>query len=292
MTTNGPSVGRSKRTPAKHELMSKIFGREIGAMTRPRFADVQGVHWVDLTAGDGAPSEPDRDWHKSCSPGILAHHARYARCHKRVVVDLYELRASTYESLLANLAERLPALGYVRTTESGWDAHAGRVIVRAHNGDSTALATLETPPSWAVQIVNDPNKVSDWAMHPALMGNASTGRWCCLAMSTMGCNVAGLKMLKQSERDRWYEFIVGQVRGLQPHHDLFIAAIERDAAQWAYLVTAPGVWRDAVAEESSAAFRKIGHTLRTAWLRSSPDRFREICDALFKTKKELGEVSE
>lgn len=292
-SANRSTTGRSLRTPAKHKLMSDIFGREVGVMDRPQFREVPGLHWNDLTAGDGAGSEePDRKWCESCSPGILAHHAKWWKNPKSVIVDLYERAPATFESLLNNLAAHLPDMGYEQRDESTWTAREGKTVFRAHNMDSTSIYNLGTPPGWAVQVVNDPNKVSDWAMAPGLMGNASQGRWTCLAMSTMGCNVAGLKRLDREERELWYDHVRGQVAGLQSHHDLFIAAIENDAAQWAYLVTVPDKWRDKVAGRAHAVFGEVGYTLRCAWLRPEQVRFQEICDALFLRRSELKEISE
>lgn len=281
------TTGRSEyRTPGKHGAMYRTFGREIGALSRRRMDCVSGAYWSDLSAGDGA-GEPGRPWHESCSPGILAHHARFAGYDKPVYVDLCEKAAATYEALLDNLAENLPGLGYVRVVEDRWQAHDGRVNLRVRNIDSTTIETLDgVPPDWAVMIVNDPNKVSDWAMHPNLMANASAGRWTCLGMSTMGCNVGGLKRISSEERAIWYQHVQGQVDGLWQHHDLLLAAIERDDAQWAYLITAPQKWVDATEQDVRNAFGQEGLSLRCEWLRRDPDAFRDLLDVLFKTRKE------
>ena len=287
------TVGSSDRTPCKHRLMNGVFGREISALRR---LACDGAYWLDLTAGNGVPlfedwADPkDHFWHRACSPGILAYHAQFSGYDKPVYVDLCEKAAATYENLLGNLADNLPGLNYVRTAEDKWQAHSGRVKLRARNIDSTQIERLDgVPPTWAVQIANDPNKVTDWAMNPNLLRNASDGRWTCLGMSTMGCNPNGIKAWNgPEERAVWYQHVRAQADGLHRHHDLLLAAIENDKAQWAYLVTAPQKWTEEVEKEAHNAFERGGMSLRCEWLRQEPESFRDLLDVLFKTKKERG----
>lgn len=286
-------VGKSKRTPAKHALLTALYGREVGSADRNR--DIGELLWLDLTAGDGLPSEIDREWHRSCSPGILAYLARYPhrttgrpQARKPTRVVLYERQVRTFEVLLGNLAVRLPEFDYVQTADATWTC--GPVALTAINADgATATANLPTiRNTTAVMVSNDPNAIVDWAMPPG-MPDAIRGRtpWS-LGVSTMGCNPAGLKRLDPEIRDGWYDHVGSQVAGLRNHHDLFLAAIERDDAQWAYLVAAPQCWRVDTEACAAKSFASNGMTLRSAWLRTSPVTFREICHVLFKTKKELG----
>lgn len=66
------TAGSSDRTPCKHRLMSRLIGREVGVLSTPRFAQVPGACWGDMTAGDGVAANGG-EWIKNCSPGILAH---------------------------------------------------------------------------------------------------------------------------------------------------------------------------------------------------------------------------
>jgi hypothetical protein len=104
----------------------------------------------------------------------------------------------------------------------------------------------------------------------------------------MGCNPAGLKRLDWEQRQGWYNHIGAQIGALRRHHDLYLAAIERDDAQWAYLITAPARWRAETEDLAAKAFTKHGMTLQTAWWRTESDRFRSMADVLFKTKQERG----
>jgi hypothetical protein len=284
-----PTTGRSKRTPAKHDLMTKLFGREIGAAHMLPF--VSELLWLDLTAGDGLPSEPDREWHRSCSPGILAYLARFPdrygvpQAVKPTRVVLHERQARTFHDLLIpSLAERLPELGYKRVDDAQWEC--GPVTLQALNADG-ALADLSAiRPSTAVMVSNDPNAIVDWAM-PGGMPEDIRGRTLCfLGISTMGCNPAGLKRLPPEQRAGWYDHVNSMISKIRAGHDLFIAAIERDDSQWAYLITAPTKWREATERDAVKAFDRHGMNLRHAWWRTNNTEFRDIVDILFLTRGE------
>ena len=283
LPTPKSTVGHSQRTPCKHQLMSRLFGREIGALTTASFAKVPGAYWVDLTAGDGIAANGGA-WIKNCSPGILAHHARYDRNRKPVQVVLFEKATRTYATLLDNLANELPQIGYRREDENIW--RAGPATLFALNDDSGTFNPLVIPPGSAVQIVNDPNTINTWAMDPNLMAEVKRRSWASLGMSTMGCNAAGLKRLDRAERDGWYGHVAAQVRGLHDYHDLLLAAIERDAHQWAYLVTAPIAWKHQVTADAQGAFGKGGFSLQCVWLRDAPPEFRALLDRLFLSATE------
>lgn len=284
------TVGRSDRTPAKHELMSRLYGREVGAATcNPGIRD---LIWYDLTAGDAVAGEAERHWHRSCSPGILAHHARWERGDKSTRVLLYEQAPNTYRQLLANLAEQLPALGYKRPREDEWTAHEGRVVLRAINADGATADLSLIGPHSAVMVSNDPNKISDWAM-PEEMPRAirEITPWF-LGISTMGCNVGGLKRFDLDERKRWYGHVQSVTSGLPRYQDLYLAAIENDASQWAYLVASPRKtgyrrdWRGDTENAARSAFDRHGMALRSAWLREDRPAFTDICHDLFLTRNE------
>lgn len=284
-----PTTGRSKRTPAKHDLMTKLYGREVGAAHQ--IPQITELVWLDLTAGDGLPSESDREWRRSCSPGILAYLARFPRGNggppqatKPTLVLLHERQARTYVTLLENLGTHLPLLGYQRVAENEW--HCGPVVLRAVNADGGTADLSMIRRSTAVMVSNDPNAIVDWAMPPGMPAEIAARTPWHLGLSTMGCNPAGLKRLDWETRQGWYSHIQSQITALRSHHDLYLTAIERDDAQWAYLITAPAKWREGTESCANAAFLKHGMALRTAWCRSQFENFRDIADVLFKTKSE------
>lgn len=283
MATMRTTVGRSPRTPAKHDLMYALFSREIGsAQVNPMFDDIA---WYDLTAGDGVPI--DRDWHRSCSPGILAHHARWVaprRTPKPVTVHLYERAANTYADLVANLAANLPGLGYTQTDDATW--RQGTATMTAHHAPANTATFDHVGPRTAVMLANDPNNVDQWACPEVLLDNLCRRSRYTLMLSTMGCNAAGLKREGRIERDRWFDHVRAQINARAAWHDCHLSAIQRDAHQWAYLITAPSVWQQGIEQDARKAFGRYGFTLDEAWFGRQRDTFQEIIERLFLTRSE------
>lgn len=280
------TAGRSARTPAKHQLMDGIFSQEIGVLSTRKFDDVPGAFWVDLTAGDGVAGSDEGPWRKNCSPGILAYHAKFAGNKKPVRVELFEKAPRNFAHLLGVLESELPPLGYVRLANNEWCAREGLTLFRVNNASSSTFDPNTITEDWAVQVVNDPNSINSWAMDPRLLAVIKGRTWACLGMSTMGCNVGGTKRLSREERDVWYHHVRAQAKGLHQYHDLFLAAIERDASQWAYLITAPKKWRLRVAALADEAFQKRDFSLEKYWLHVDIDGFRSLLDRLFLTNDE------
>lgn len=276
-------VGRSWRTHAKHELMSSILGQEVGAANSMRAAE--RMAWIDLTAGDAALVD-GVDWHRGCSPGILAHHALNAR--KPIGIVLHEIQPATYDRLISNLEAHLPALGYTRDTDTCWRAK-GHIALHALNISGREAAVDFVQKTDAVFVLNDPNAITEWAMRDTFAQEIKQRTWLFRSLSTMGCNPAGLKRLPLEERRAWFDLIGGQQQALPGYRDLFLAAIERDEAQWAYLVSTPEKWRQSTESVVRTAFSRCGRTAATSWFRREPDRFEETKRSLFLTKKELRE---
>jgi hypothetical protein len=278
-------VGKSWRTHAKHDLMNSFVGQEVGSTGM--MPSISRLQWIDLTAGD-ALGDHDSDWHRSCSPGILAHHAKFSR--KPVEISLYEIQPATYDRLLEHLNYRLPLLGYVRLDENTWGIEE-RVLLRAvnasgHLADITSLRSTD-----AVMVFNDPNAITEWAMRDTFISEIERrGVWCFRSLSTMGCNPAGLKRLSLDERRAWFDLIGAQQDALPRHRDLLLAAIERDEAQWAYLLCTAQKWRPPTESVVRTAFRKIGRTAAASWFRTERELFEETKRTLFLTKKERAEA--
>lgn len=288
----GPDVGISDRTPYKHELINSLLGFEVWGINRAALvSDTPGGFWVDLTAGDGvaAPNDNKRRqaWHHRCSPGLLAHHARWGQNRKPIRIVLHEMSPRTYATLLENLSQELPALGYSKYSDSAWLLVDRGVTIEVRNQDGREFDPAEVPPGWAVHVLNDPNKMTNWAMHPYLMQTVRGRTVWCLGVSTMGCNVSGLKAWTSSEdRNEWYQYVGQQIQSLPNHHDLLLAKIENDASQWAYLVISPVKHRDRVEDAAVKAFSSGGYSLQRSWYKLDPPGFQDICDVLFKTNGE------
>lgn len=274
------SVGRSHRTPVKHALMSKVAGREIGAASY--HWSIDRLQYLDLTAGDGVADESaPGGWERNCSPGIAAFHARNSR--KPIEIVLYEIQPATFDRLACNLAERLPALGY-QQQEDEWICGNARLRLVLGSGAEALTAGITT--RTAVLVSNDPNAITDWAMRPSFAAEIRHRTPWFRSISTMGCNPAGLKRLPLQERRGWFEHIERQVRTLPNHHDLLLAEIEKDDAQWAYLLCEPVKWRQQAERDVHLAFAKHELSVNFAWWKTERSRFAEIEKHLFLTKKE------
>lgn len=305
-------VGTSWRTVMKHSAMTAFIAREFSAGNH--------IPWIgrfcitDLTAGDGAPAYGS-PWSTSCSPGIIASLALTSR--KPVVIDLYERDQDTYNTLISNLAKRLPVLGYQRTADDRW--RYGGIWLRAsnHDGRDASIDHLAQGHQDAVLALNDPNLITDWAMRPGFMketltcgtrfgGNGKVSGF--RVMHTLGCNVGGAKRtpfqkgdqappdddhrsMDLKERRNWFNLIEEQCAHLPAHHDLALAAFERDPAQWAYLFTTPkkSRWYADTEADIRAAFHAVGRTGEIAFYRRDNERFERLKNRLLLTKTEFAE---
>lgn len=279
-------VGQSRRTPAKHELMRNIVGKEVGAAGSMQA--IERLVWADLTAGSGVPVD-GLEWERNCSPGILAYHATRSR--KPVDITLYEIKPATFDLLLASLHQHLPALGYTPVDEGVW-RYRETVLLLALNqsGEHAGLGNIKRGDSDAVVVTNDPNAITDWAMRPSFAQEIANLTPWFRSISTMGCNVGGLKRLDLAERAHWFDLVSQQEAALPPYRDLLLAAIEHDAAQWAYLLCEPVKWKSVMEKVTRDSFKKFGYALDLAWYRSDPARFAQLKQRLFLTSKERGSL--
>lgn len=273
-------VGRTWRTPAKHDLMRSLIGKEVGVCSVKN--TVQRCIWYDLTAGDAALVE-GHEWINACSPGILANHAR--NLGKPVAVHLYEIKSATFDRLLGNLAEQLPELGYRKLSDLIW-LHGEHVQIFAHNqsGSEANLSMVQTGD--AVFALNDPNAITEWAMRDTFAAEVSRRTWMFRSLSTLGCNPAGLKRLPLEERQGWFDLLRHHEQASPNYRDLLLAAIERDDAQWAYLMGEPVKWRGQMEAVARSAFKRHGASMVTAWWREQPVAYDELKRQLFLTKTE------
>lgn len=277
------NVGKSWRTTAKHGLMGSIVGQEVGVVGLGN-GDDRHVFY-DLCAGDGVVDyEPA--WEQMCSPGILARHAMTAAKNgKRALVLLHEIQPNTYDRLLNSLAGPwgLPLLGYVPDGEGCWRI-GDMVELRAVNASGQTADVSFLGNRDAVLVFNDPNAITEWAMREGFA--AEVPSWRCRILSTMGCNPAGLKRLPLVERLGWFPLIEAQQAALPGYRDLLLAAIQRDDAQWAYLLSTSQNWRPQTEALFRTEFKKVGRATEMAWWRQDPGQFREVLLRLFLTRNE------
>lgn len=282
--TKPSNVGRSWRTPIKHDYLWSIVGQEAGAIAH---LGAWSGAWYDLTAGDAALI-PGEMWHRSCSPGILAYHA--SQCQIPIRVRLHEIQAATYDRLIGNLGAYLPTLGYGATGPDTWNHPGNGSTVTAHNLSGSKADVADIDRNTAVFVVNDPNAIIDWAMRPTFAAEiaARTGLSRCL--STMGCNPAGLKRLTIDERIHWFATVREQQQAMPRYRDLSLAALDRDEAQWAYLVATSDKWRAKTDQAARKSAKGCNRSVSIAWWRQEPDRFDDVLLRLFLQKSELKQI--
>jgi len=252
------TVGQSHRTTGKHALQNAINGRENAVAHRIR----RRYLMIDLCAGNGAPSKESG----TSSPAIMLKHRDYARqkLHRaddQVRVALIEKDYDTYLELKKNHPTADHAL----------------------YADARDIAAL-VEPLWdrqtCVFILNDPNNVHQWAL---------TAPWVTrlprltTTMSTLGCNVGGLKMLKPEKREEWFHHVGCITATLSDHQDALLISLTSDSNQWAYLISGPERWREEYQRDAEKAFQ--GHDLETAWA-SDHKHFDDLTNRLFRTRKE------
>jgi len=270
------NIGASEgRTYGKHRLLNKVTGRLVGAFTKVRFLKPPFI-FIDLCAGDGTPSYYS-EW---SSPQIIQKHADYLRKRlgeESVVVILVEKDQATFDKLKASPSANKSYLIHGDSKDPNVIAQIAEIIKTKGTAHSPCF------------VHNDPNKVTDWAITPDLL--KVLPRYT-TSLTTMGCNVSGLKRLDLESREKWFEYVqvLGQSVRAVNCHDAYLASLRNDKAQWAYLVTAPAKWEQDVVSDVQKAFKDWPHGVEGAWL-SNANQFDTLIKSLFLTKKEFANVA-
>lgn len=278
------NVGRSWRTPIKHDYVWSVVGQEAGAIAH---LGAQTGAWYDLTAGDAALI-PGEMWHRACSPGILAFHAANTKIPVRV--RLHEIQPATYDRLLGNLGAYLPTLGYGAMNPNTWAHPVSHSTVSAYNISGADADVSDIDRDTAAFVVNDPNAITEWAMRPTFAAEISERTWLSRCLSTMGCNPAGLKRLTIDERINWFATVREQQLCLPEYRDLSLAALDRDEAQWAYLVATSDKWRTKTDQAAMKSAKNCNRSVSIAWWRQDRARFDDLLLRLFLQKTERDQI--
>jgi hypothetical protein len=289
-------VGASERTPAKHAVLEAMVGREIGSapyvvrdLQRRGLAisDYDGHMIVDLTAGD-AVVKPGETFRKNCSPGIFAH---LATTRPKLQVLLYERDANVFGRLVVNLARELPEMGFEQIDAHRFVHRVMRSTVLAIFGDGRNAQFDLRPGEWLF-VNNDPNHMNDYVLNHEKFAHVlnSGGQHFATFMSTMGCNVGGMKRLSPEERRAW-DVHVGSAKASirnRSHLDLLMFEVQHDASQWAYLLMVPTKWIEKSIDIFTKCFNKMGLDVLPASYRRDPAAFDAMQVRLFRTRKERG----
>lgn len=250
------SVGKSSRTPMKHALLNRIVGREVGAMPYLKKRGMGSSYAIyDLTAGDGT----DDGFGGTSSPAILAKHHRYAAAND---VRCKLLLNDKVEDYASKLALDFPAAEVRCSDGRKVMPHMGYDVVFVHN---------------------DPNHINDWALSGEFLASAP---YFTTTLSTLGCNVGGLKRLPSIEREPWFANMRTLLMSMPQHHDAYLIALSGDASQWAYLLTGPMKWRGNYESDVAKAFAGWEGGHRARWWRQDAAGFEDLTRQLFLTSAE------
>ena len=268
-------VGKSGVTPCKHDLLNKLLGREVGTLKANKLG-IGDYLIVDLTAGDGVPYT-GKEFRKGCSPGIILHHAGYlaTQTYVQANVLLLEKQEATFLELVANIKSQ-PDLNC-------------DVLLNVFCRDSKSWGFSESLTD-AAFLYNDPNHIEDWCLTPKMLASAPKFT---TSLSTLGCNVGGMKRLDLDKRELWFDRINMVTSSIvQSWHDACLLSVG-GADQWAYLVTAPTKWRDQITSDCLAAASKMeGREAdpQIAWFKQDPAAFLALQQYLFLTKAENAQL--
>jgi len=224
-------VGRSSRTPVKHYLLNASLGKVCGvlAMGSPKvpckITNNQPLICVDLCGGDGLKNE-DHD----ASPLIMYHHCeQLGKRGKRATLQVIEKQENTFEQLQANC-----------------DWMDDRIVTLS-NADAHFYRLPKLTETQAAYVHCDPNHVNDIPLTTEFVSGFNKFT---TYLVTLGCNVTGLKRKTIEERSVWYEYVEMLISVLPNHHDATLFWLNRDEAQWAYLLSFPKLWAEGFKEKA------------------------------------------
>jgi hypothetical protein len=293
--SKGEAPGKSGITPCKHFLLNRLLGREMGVLSRGT-PPVKEVLLYDLTAGDGVPyisAEqgellPEAAFVDGCSPGIFLRHADWLVSRWMIPVQLIgcEKQAITHAELIKNTNRWLALNGWSELSrgvhQKGWGE------VRYLHANSQELQPPLITRNAASFIYNDPNHIEDWSLTPEFVRNFPKFT---TSLSTLGCNVGGLKRIEEEKRREWFmrvEILCESL--LQNWHDACLFSVG-GADQWAYLITAPAKWRKDITTECLQAAQKLEKKItappQVVWRKEDPAAFYELQRFLFLTRDEF-----
>jgi len=291
----GELPGKSGITPVKHFVLNRLLGREIGVLSRG-VLPVKEYLLYDLTAGDGVPYvsteqtdfSAEKAFSDGCSPGIFLRHVDWLANSGRIPVQLTscEKQAITHAELVKNTNKWLTANEWTQISRGVHEK--GLSKIRYLHTNSQDLKPPLINRRAACFIYNDPNHIEDWSLTPELISNFPKFT---TSLSTLGCNVGGLKRIEEVKRRDWFMRVEILCKSLlQNWHDACLFSVG-GADQWAYLITAPTKWRDEITTECLKAARKLEKKItappQVVWRKQDPTAFYELQRFLFLTRDEF-----
>jgi len=231
------AVGSSaEHTPIKHALLKMVSGQIAGAASKiDRFNELLVI---DACAGSGNASIHSG----TSSPEILCGHLDWASSHGLKARGYFvEKHDRTVELLARNIGS------FSRDNELFPKDDLKQPIIEIFHGDyrSPGLAMRIGPRKLGVTgfLHIDPNHANDVELSGELLAALPTDT---TMLVTLGCNANGIKRLPAIERIKWFDRVNYLFLLMRRNHDACLIQLQRDKAQWAYLLTVPKVWRDRI----------------------------------------------
>jgi len=295
----GQRPGKSGITPCKHFLLNRLLGREVGVISMGRLPVSEALLY-DLTAGDGVPyiaaeqgsliDQRTDAFSDGCSPGIFLRHTDWLVSKGRMPVRLIgcEKQSITHSELVANTGRWLAERDWLKVSREVHIKANGLGEVRYSHANSKELAVPGGYRRATCFIYNDPNHIEDWSLTPEFVHNCPRFT---TSLSTLGCNVGGLKRIEEDKRREWFMRVETLCDAIvQEWHDACLFSVG-GADQWAYLITAPVKWRDEITSECLQAARKLEKKItappQVVWRKQDPSAFYELERFLFLTREEF-----
>lgn len=268
-------VGQSpEHTIFKHALLNKLIGQFAGAASYLRH---DKIVMVDATAGDGR----DSGFSKMSSPKIFSRHlkflARQRRC--RAFVYMIEADQPTFFRLGLAIDEIAEELDFPEL-----ETHVFRILGDYRSPDVAAKLALSDRSIAFLYI--DPNNAGNVELSQAMRDKLPSRT---TYLATLGCNASGVKRAPDvTPRLECIDNLEYLLRFVNQYQDACLIRLDRDKAQWAYLLTVPSVWRERTEKETIGPMRKHwSRGLKCDW--HSDGRLMEIANELFLTKAEYAD---
>lgn len=262
------SVGRSSRTPVKHYLLNSILGKVCGVIssgheTVPcRVSKERPMLMVDLCGGDGLSNEEH-----DASPQIMYKHCQWMN--QRGLpseLTVIEKMENTFEQLLENC--------------SGFNPEFTHLL----KGDSSEYRLPELSYNQPAFIHCDPNTVNQIPITDDFVNGFNS---CTTYLVTLGCNVTGIKRDPLEKRATWFEYVEMLVKIIPNRHDAVLFWLNRDEAQWAYLLSMPRVWSSKFTSHAvTATSKQWTKGVSAVSYRDDRSGFHNEVSRLFLTKEE------
>ena len=253
-------VGSSaERTPYKHALLNALLGKILGASSRLSWLSDNLL--IDACAGDGRSNA----WSGTSSPLLFCHHANLAKKPTRCVM----IEKSNYEWMILE-----SLIGEIDI----------RKIVQVLHGDYRSREIAQQigrcRPFTNCFLHIDPNHANDVGKIEHLYNNVLSEYL--LMLVTLGCNASGIKRLPLEQRREWFSCLEYLLQLMRHNHDACLIRLEKDAAQWAYMITSPSVWKghiSAMVRDLSRSYWAKGVEMH--WYHDEPKAFWRAAEILF-----------